>query len=114
MTRPPAVAVEAEPDIGAEHEQAIVRALDRLADGIVAALAGLLLVAAFLALRLYSVLGKRTGHEQQPLPRAAVLSSPAIVAGRRVIVPLLDGDDGGIVARPLRSLAHFVALLRAH
>ena len=48
------------------------------------------------------------------LPRAAVLSSPAIIAGGRVIVPLLDGDDGGIVARPLRSLAHFVALLRAH
>ncbi len=32
----------------------------------------LAMVAAFLALRLYSVLGKRTGHEQQqPLPRAA-------------------------------------------
>jgi predicted lipid-binding transport protein (Tim44 family) len=31
----------------------------------------LALVACFLALRLYSVLGKRTGHEQQPLPRAA-------------------------------------------
>jgi predicted lipid-binding transport protein (Tim44 family) len=26
---------------------------------------------AFLALRLYSVLGKRTGHEQQPMPRLA-------------------------------------------
>ena len=31
----------------------------------------LALVACFLALRLYSVLGKRTGHEQQPLARAA-------------------------------------------
>jgi predicted lipid-binding transport protein (Tim44 family) len=31
----------------------------------------LALVACFLALRLYSVLGKRTGAEQQPLPRAA-------------------------------------------
>lgn len=31
----------------------------------------LAMVAAFLALRLYTVLGKRTGHEQQPLPRAA-------------------------------------------
>ena len=30
----------------------------------------LALVAGFLALRLYSILGKRTGHEQQPLPRA--------------------------------------------
>lgn len=31
----------------------------------------LALVTVFLALRLYSVLGKRTGHEQQPLPRTA-------------------------------------------
>ena len=31
----------------------------------------LAMVAGFLAMRLYSVLGKRTGHEQQPLPRAA-------------------------------------------
>jgi len=29
----------------------------------------LAMVAAFLGLRLYSVLGKRTGHEQEPLPR---------------------------------------------
>ena len=31
----------------------------------------LAMVAGFLALRLYSVLGKRTGHEQQPAPRTA-------------------------------------------
>jgi len=31
----------------------------------------LAMVAGFLAMRLYNVLGKRTGHEQQPLPRAA-------------------------------------------
>lgn len=31
----------------------------------------LALVSIFLALRLYSVLGKRTGHEQHPLPRTA-------------------------------------------
>ncbi|WP_174298647.1 Tim44/TimA family putative adaptor protein [Sphingomonas bacterium] len=31
----------------------------------------LLMLAAFAALRLYSVLGKRTGHEQQSLPKAA-------------------------------------------
>lgn len=31
----------------------------------------LAMVAAFLALQLYRVLGKRTGHEQRPLPRAA-------------------------------------------
>lgn len=32
----------------------------------------LAMVAAFLGLRLYSVLGKRTGHEQEPLPRQTV------------------------------------------
>ena len=32
----------------------------------------LAMVAAFLGLRLYSVLGKRTGHEQDPLPRQTV------------------------------------------
>lgn len=31
----------------------------------------LAMIAAFLGMRLYSVLGKRTGHEQQPLPRPA-------------------------------------------
>ncbi|MFD1106629.1 Tim44/TimA family putative adaptor protein [Sphingobium olei] len=31
----------------------------------------LAMIAGFLALRLYSVLGKRTGHEQEPAPRAA-------------------------------------------
>ena len=40
----------------------------------------LAMVAAFLGLRLYSVLGKRTGHEQEPLPRAvAEERQPAIV-----------------------------------
>ena len=37
----------------------------------------LAMVAGFLALRLYSVLGKRTGHEQS-LPRAAEVASPAV------------------------------------
>ncbi len=36
----------------------------------------LFMVAAFLALRLYSVLGKRTGHEQQPLPKATEVRAP--------------------------------------
>ena len=43
----------------------------------------LAMVAAFLALRLYSVLGKRTGHEQQPLPRAAEDRPAAIAAPPR-------------------------------
>ncbi len=31
----------------------------------------LAMIAGFLAMRLYSVLGKRTGHEQEPAPRPA-------------------------------------------
>ena len=45
----------------------------------------LAMVAAFLALRLYSVLGKRTGHEQQPLPRAAEDRPAAIPVAARTI-----------------------------
>ena len=44
----------------------------------------LAMVAAFLALRLYSGLGKRTGHEQQPLVRTAE-DRPATVAVPRTI-----------------------------
>ncbi|WP_133297769.1 MULTISPECIES: Tim44/TimA family putative adaptor protein [unclassified Sphingomonas] len=44
----------------------------------------LAMVAAFLALRLYSVLGKRTGHEQQPIARTAE-DRPATVAVPRTI-----------------------------
>ena len=41
----------------------------------------LALIAAFLGLRLYSVLGKRTGHEQEPvLPRAEERPSVATIA----------------------------------
>lgn len=43
----------------------------------------LAMVAGFLAMRLYSVLGKRTGHEQ-PLPRAAE-DRPAIAAVPRTV-----------------------------
>ena len=42
------------------------------------------MIAAFLALRLYGVLGKRTGHEQQPLPRAAE-ERPALVSVPRQV-----------------------------
>jgi predicted lipid-binding transport protein (Tim44 family) len=48
----------------------------------------LVMVAAFLALRLYAVLGRRTGHEQQPLPKPAE---------KRVVTPL--------VARPAEPVA---------
>ena len=42
------------------------------------------MIAAFVALRLYGVLGKRTGHEQQPLPRTAE-DRPAVTAAPRTI-----------------------------
>lgn len=57
----------------------------------------LAMVAAFLALRLYSVLGKRTGHEQ-PLPRAAdERSAPASLP--RPIEPAAEPRDP--VSRPI-------------
>ncbi len=46
----------------------------------------LAMVAAFLALRLYSVLGKRTGHEQQPLARAPEERVGATPANRTIDV----------------------------
>lgn len=44
----------------------------------------LAMIAGFLALRLYSVLGKRTGHEQQPLARAADERSAPVAVPRTV------------------------------
>lgn len=48
----------------------------------------LAMVAGFLAMRLYSVLGKRTGHEQ-PLPRAAE-DRPATLSVPRSISPVAE------------------------
>jgi len=48
----------------------------------------LALVAAFLALRLYSVLGRRTGHEQQPAPQQPEERVPAKVIQPRMPQPL--------------------------
>lgn len=46
----------------------------------------LAMVAAFLALRLYSVLGKRTGHEQQPLVRTAEDRAATVAVPRTIDV----------------------------
>jgi predicted lipid-binding transport protein (Tim44 family) len=46
------------------------------------------MIAAFLALRLYGVLGKRTGHEQQPLPRTAEDRAPLAAAARTIDAPV--------------------------
>ncbi len=48
----------------------------------------LAMVAAFLGLRLYSVLGKRTGHEQEPLTRG--MDSPAVKRPAAIERPQLD------------------------
>ncbi|WP_447749703.1 Tim44/TimA family putative adaptor protein [Sphingopyxis fribergensis] len=51
----------------------------------------LAMIAAFLGMRLYSVLGKRTGHEQEPvLPRERTAASPV----------RLDENDGSQAAAP--------------
>ncbi|HKX22982.1 MAG TPA: Tim44/TimA family putative adaptor protein [Rhizorhapis sp.] len=44
----------------------------------------LAMVAAFLGLRLYSVLGKRTGHEQQPAPQAEDRAPMPVLTPKRV------------------------------
>lgn len=53
----------------------------------------LAMVAAFLGLRLYSVLGKRSGHEQEPMVRQAVEERPAPVI--RPAVPDMDAAPAG-------------------
>jgi predicted lipid-binding transport protein (Tim44 family) len=50
------------------------------------------MVAAFLGLRLYSVLGKRTGHEQEPLIRKPLEETPS--GAIRPTVPELDQPVG--------------------
>lgn len=63
------------------------------------------MVAAFLALRLYMVLGKRTGHEQEVLPRAA---EERIVKPAPRPDPVADTRDvpalGGTATNGLRAL----------
>lgn len=56
----------------------------------------LAMVAAFLALRLYSVLGKRTGHEQ-PLPKPAEERFPPSSLPRQVETPVEPRDAGARV-----------------
>ncbi|MFN0045716.1 MAG: Tim44/TimA family putative adaptor protein [Sphingorhabdus sp.] len=54
----------------------------------------LALVAAFLGLRLYSVLGKRTGHEQEPVARQPIDNTAPIIRQ-----PLLVGDSGSALPK---------------
>lgn len=61
----------------------------------------LAMVAAFLALRLYMVLGRKTGHEQEVLPRATEerLAQPA----PRPIEGPVENRDQGAVSGPLAA-----------
>ena len=65
----------------------------------------LAMVAAFLALRLYMVLGKRTGHEQEVLPRAA---EERLVKPTPRAEPVAEARDvpalGGAAATGLRAI----------
>lgn len=57
----------------------------------------LAMIAAFLGMRLYSVLGKRTGHEQEPvLPRRDERASPAPAPVRLDDADTLSGPQGGM------------------
>jgi len=56
----------------------------------------LALVALFIGLRLYSVLGERTGHEQQPILKPAdpeAVVEPRMAAPAIVQTPAIDGGD---------------------
>lgn len=74
----------------------------------------LAMAAAFLGLRLYSVLGKRTGHEQEPMIRrpmeeaAAPLTRPAAPNAERLPNPIITGSIEVDVAAQngLRAIAN--------
>jgi predicted lipid-binding transport protein (Tim44 family) len=57
----------------------------------------LAMVALFVGLRLYSVLGRRTGHEQQPILRPAETGTPTEAAVPAADVPVERPETGGFV-----------------
>lgn len=65
----------------------------------------LALVAAFLGLRLYSVLGKRTGHEQEPVARRPIESTAQPVLRQ----PLSGGDGAALLPANDTSIADMAA-----
>ena len=58
----------------------------------------LALVALFIGLRLYSVLGERTGHEQQPILKPAESDAPAAPQVRQAAVAQPTPTDNGDMA----------------
>jgi predicted lipid-binding transport protein (Tim44 family) len=80
----------------------------------------LAMVAAFLGLRLYSVLGKRTGHEQEPLARPvaderqpAVIRQPIPEAGP-LSTPINDENIDIAAASGIRSIINADRQFDAH
>ena len=69
------------------------------------------MIAAFLALRLYGVLGKRTGQEQQPLPRAAEERAAVPSAPRTVdaVAEVRESANRNIDTRAEQGLRAIVA-----
>jgi predicted lipid-binding transport protein (Tim44 family) len=69
------------------------------------------MVAAFLGMRLYAVLGKRTGHEQQPLTRPAdellrpANANPARDETRDTAKPLIDSPQAPGAEAGLRAIS---------
>jgi predicted lipid-binding transport protein (Tim44 family) len=57
----------------------------------------LALVALFVGLRLYSVLGRRTGHEQQPIPKPAETAAAPEAPAAVVEVPAERPESTGLV-----------------
>ena len=62
------------------------------------------MVAAFLGLRLYSVLGKRTGHEQEPVARQPLDGTPPVIRQ-----PMLGGDSSPALPQGDASLIDLAA-----
>lgn len=72
----------------------------------------LAMVAAFLGLRLYSVLGKRTGHEQQPAPQAEDRAPIAVLTPKRmeeVRTEPVRSPDGLIAASAENGIRAIIA-----
>jgi predicted lipid-binding transport protein (Tim44 family) len=64
----------------------------------------LAMVAAFLGLRLYSVLGKRTGHEQEPVARQPIEGTPPLIRQ-----PMTGGDSSPALPQGDMSLVDMAA-----
>lgn len=67
----------------------------------------LAMVAAFVALRLYTVLGRRTGHEQQPLPPRPVENDRSVQQTQRaepISPPSPENGIGGEAGDGVRAL----------